>query len=231
MRGPKDEAIAKTIVFDVNETLLDLSALDPLFERAFGDAIVRRLWFARVLQSAFVSTIAGPYSDFGAIADDALDVVARLRGTELGTDDRSAILKALLSLPAHSDVAEGLGMLKGAGMRLVTLTNSTQKAVQAQLGSAGLLDYFDKAITVDDVRTFKPDARVYRHAEEVLGVGPGELMLVAAHDWDIAGAIAAGWSGAYVARPGMGVGALTPSPQITGADLVDVAGKILVADG
>jgi 2-haloacid dehalogenase len=215
------------IVFDVNETLLDLSALDPAFQSAFGDAGVRRVWFARVLQSAFVATIAGPYADFGAIAGDALDVVARLRGTDLSATDKKEILQGILSLPAHPDVTEGLGMLRDAGLRLATLTNSTRRAVTAQLTNAGLTEFFEHTITVDDVRAFKPDVRVYRHAEGVLGAGPDDLMLVAAHDWDIAGAVAAGWSGAYVARPGMGAGALTPAPAVTGADLVEVARGIL----
>ena len=72
--------MARTIVFDVNETLLDLTALDPLFERAFGRSGLRREWFAQLLQSAFVSIITDSYADFGTIGRAALHMVAQRNG-------------------------------------------------------------------------------------------------------------------------------------------------------
>ena len=80
--------MARVCVFDVNETLLDLRALDPLFERAFGDAGVRRSWFQQVLQSAFLATITGAYSDFGAIGAAALEMTAEREGVRLSEEDR-----------------------------------------------------------------------------------------------------------------------------------------------
>jgi 2-haloacid dehalogenase len=71
------------IVFDVNETLLDIGALEPHFGRAFGDALVLREWFSTVLLYSEVATLAGPYSDFGAIGGAALDMTAASRGTSL----------------------------------------------------------------------------------------------------------------------------------------------------
>jgi hypothetical protein len=64
--------MARVCVFDVNETLLDLGALDPHFERVFGDAGVRRAWFLQLLQSALVATVTGGYSDFGQVGAAAL---------------------------------------------------------------------------------------------------------------------------------------------------------------
>ncbi len=82
-------------VFDVMETLLDLRALDPHFERIFGDVSVRQAWFTQLLQTAFVSTITGDYKDFGAIGSAALEMVAARRGMTLSQEDRSSILSAM----------------------------------------------------------------------------------------------------------------------------------------
>jgi 2-haloacid dehalogenase len=84
--------MARVCVFDVNETLLDLGALDPHFERAFGDAAVRRAWFSQLLQSAFLATITGAYSDFGTIGGAALEMVAERQGVDLSDEDKQKIL-------------------------------------------------------------------------------------------------------------------------------------------
>jgi 2-haloacid dehalogenase len=220
----------KLIVFDVNETLLDLNALDPYFEKVFGRASIRSLWFATVLRNSLVSTITGQYDDFGKIAGASLDMTARQNGLVLSDEDRSTILGAIRSLPAHPDVVPGLEKLKSAGFRLFTLTNSPPQVVEAQLNNSGLAGYFEKSFSVDAVRMFKPAAEVYQMAARELDVPVEGIRLVAAHDWDVAGAVSAGCAAAFIARPGKVLNPLLPQPDIIGLDLVDVAEKILQAD-
>ena len=221
----------KTIVFDVNETLLDLSAMDPEFERVFGDPAVRGIWFAQVLQNSLVATLTGKYDDFGKIAGAALDMTAQRYGIELYQEDRSAILGRVRVLPAHPDVAAGLQRLKQAGFRLVTLTNSPPQVVEAQLKSSALAEYFEGSFSVDAIRRFKPDAEVYRMIARELGVPVDQVRLVAAHDWDVAGALMAGCAAAFIARPGKVLNPLMPAPDIVGKDLTEVAEMIIAADG
>lgn len=220
----------RAIVFDVNETLLDLRGLDPVFERLFGSAAVRDEWFAQLLQSALVSTITGPYIDFGTIGMAALETVGTRRGVTVTGEDREALGKAMRSLPPHPDVREALDRLRGAGYRLATLTNSPPRVAEAQIASAGLADLFEVLISADAVRRLKPAPEPYRHAAATLGVGIGDIRLVAAHGWDIAGALAAGCAAAFVARPGKVLDPLAPSPDIVGADLREVASRIVEAD-
>ncbi len=85
--------MSRICVFDVNETLLDLRALDSHFEHFFGDVTVRQAWFAQLLQSAFVSTITGDYKDFGTIGSTALDMIATRRGVTLSPEARTDILQ------------------------------------------------------------------------------------------------------------------------------------------
>src|SRR5947209_10438963 len=117
--------MVRICVFDVNETLLDLQALDAQFARVFGDANVRRTWFTQMLQNAFVSTITGPYRDFGQLGAAALDMMAARHGVTLTKEEQQAILGEMRRLPPHPEVREALAHLQQAGLRLVTLTNST----------------------------------------------------------------------------------------------------------
>ena len=214
-------------VFDVNETLLDLQALDAQFARVFGDANVRRDWFTQMLQNAFVSTITGPYRNFGQLGAAALDMMAARRGVTLTEEDQQAILGEMRRLPPHPETREALARLQQAGLRLVTLTNSTAQVAEAQIAHAGLSGYFEQLFSADAVQRLKPAPEPYRMVADRLGVGIGDLRLIAAHAWDIAGALRAGCAAAFVARPGMVLDPVVQRPDIVGADLLEVAERIL----
>jgi len=141
----------------------------------------------------------------------------------------SIILGGMLTLPPYPEVTESLARLGAAGIRLATLTNSTAEGAEAQLTNAGLIDYFDQVLSVDSVRQFKPATKTYRMAARELGVEASDLRLVAAHDWDIAGALRAGWAAAFVARSGMVLGSLSQRPDIVGGDLREVVDQILAS--
>jgi 2-haloacid dehalogenase len=219
--------MARVCVFDVNETLLDLGALDPHFERIFGDAGVRRAWFGQLLQSALVATVTDAYSDFGKIGGAALEMTAERQGVTLSVEDKRQILGGMRELPPHPEVAESLSRLRDAGLRLATLTNSTQQVAEAQMENSGLRGYFEQLLSADTVRHLKPAPEPYRMAAQTLGVDVGEIRLVAAHAWDVAGALRAGCAAAFVARPGMVLDPLVERPDVVGADLREVADRIL----
>ena len=217
-------------VFDVNETLLDLAAMDPHFQRIFGDAGVRRAWFTQMLQSALVSTVTGAYRQFGAHAMAALEMTAEQAGVELADGDKEAVAAQMRRLPAHPEVPDALRRLGEAGLRLAALTNSTEEVARAQLEFAGLLDAFDLVLSADMVRRLKPAPEPYQMAAERLGVAVGRVRLVAAHAWDVAGAARAGCATAFVAQPGKVLDPLVERPEIVGRDLTEVADAILAVD-
>ncbi len=222
--------MARVCLFDVNETLLDLGALDPHFERVFGDAGVRQSWFQQVLQSALVATVTGVYSDFGAVGAAALDMTAERQGIRLSEEDRGSILGGMRELPPHPEVPAALDLLRDAGLRLAALTNNTAEVAQAQLANAGLSDRFEKILSADTVRRLKPAPEPYRAAARSLGVETSQVRLVAAHAWDVIGAMRAGCAAAFVARPGMVLDPLAGPPDVVGADLSAVATSIIAAE-
>ena len=222
--------MARVCVFDVNETLLDLGALDPHFERVFGDASVRQTWFGQFLTSWLTAMVTGVYQEFGTIGGTALEMVAERQGVELSDEDKGQILSGMQELPPHPEVKENLGRLRDAGIRMATLTNSTQQVADAQLDNSGLSEYFDQVLSADAVKRLKPAPEPYRMAAESLGVEVGQIRLVAAHAWDVAGALQAGCAAAFVARPGMVLNPLFEHPDVVGADLREVADGILEAE-
>jgi len=222
--------MARVIAFDVNETLLDLGALDQDFVNIFGEAAVRREWFSQMLQSALVATVTGVYTDFGTTGIAALDMLAARHGINLTDADRQSIRESMRRLPPHLEVRASLERLRDAGLRMVTLTNSTEVVATAQITNAGLRDLFEQVLSADAVRRLKPAPEAYHMAAAQLGVPISEVRLVAAHAWDIAGALRAGCAAAFVARPGMVLDPLVERPDIIGSNLREIADQIIAVE-
>ena len=191
---------------------------------------MRAAWFNQMIQSALVATVTGAYSQFGALGMAALEMTAEQAGVELADDDREAVAAQMRRLPAHPEVAGALQRLRDAGLRLASLTNSTEEVARAQLEHAGLIDAFELVLSADTVggSSRRPSPTGWRPSGS--GWPSGEVRLVAAHAWDVAGAARAGCATAFVARPGKVLDPLVERPEIVGADLAEVADAILAAD-
>jgi 2-haloacid dehalogenase len=207
-----------------------MSALDPHFQRIFGDAAVRVEWFQTMLQSAFLTTITGPYKQFGEHFRAALAITALRRDLRVSPEDERAILAGVRTLPAHPDVRPALERLRSAGFRLAALTNSTTEVEEAQLRNAKLADLFEKALSADNGKRLKPAREAYENAARELGVAPPDIRMIAAHVWDVHGALRAGCAAAFVERPGTVWNPLLARPDIVGPDLGDIAERVVELD-
>jgi 2-haloacid dehalogenase len=214
------------LAFDVNETLLDLRALDAPFAAAFGDAALRPQWFALMLQVAFVGGLTGSYVDFTAAQRTALAMLAARQKVTISPKQADAIVNGMRTLPPHPEVRESLDRLH-ARFRLVALTNSPKDVAEAQMRNSGLRDLLEAVQSADEVRRLKPAPEPYRMVAERAGVPIGDVRLVAAHGWDIAGALAAGCRAAFVARPGAILYPHGPQPDVVAPDLARVADALL----
>ena len=214
------------LVFDVNETLLDLKALRPGFVEVFGSAEPMGEWFARMLHGSLVANHVGHYRPFGLIGAEALMVLALKRGVDVAPERVAEIVEGMRTLPAHPDVPDALERLRSAGFRLVTLTNGSADAAADQLRNAGIDGFFERAFSVDEVSRFKPAPEPYLHACALVGVEVDRAMMVAAHDWDIVGARAVGMPGCFLARPGVVWGLPDEPPDVVAADLAGVVEQL-----
>lgn len=219
--------MARVLLFDVNETLLDLRVLDPIFERAFGNETVRREWFGLVLRNAMMLTMIGDHRDFLAVGVASLDMLASQHQVSLRQSDRDAIRQTMSSLPPHDDVVANLERLHEAGYRMAALTNSPPEAAQRQLDHAGIAPFMEKIMSVEAVGRFKPAREVYEMAASELGISTPQMRMVAAHDWDVAGAMAAGCAGALLLRPGAALNPLVRTPDIVERDFHRLTERIL----
>jgi 2-haloacid dehalogenase len=216
----------RVLAYDVNETLLDLSALDADFSDVLGDAGLRPAWFQTMLQLSFVGGITGRYVDFTTAQHAALRMVAQRAGRTVSDADAERIVGGMRRLPAHPEVLLALEVLREAGYRQVTLTNSPLPVARAQLEHAGVIDRVDDVLSADEVSQLKPGRRPYELVAERTGVPLGEVMLVAAHAWDVSGALAAGARAAFVARPGMVPSPLGEQPELVVDDLAVLAEEL-----
>jgi len=207
----------RVIAFDVNETLLDLRALDGLF----GGAERRQAWFAQLLQLVFVGQITGRDISFPAASETALGIVG-------GGPDPDDLAAAMRRLPLHADVAPALDRLREGGLTLCALTNSPLESVSEALEHAGIADRFEAIISAEQAGRLKPAPEPYRLAAETFGVEVGDVTLVACHAWDCSGALAAGCEAAFVHRPGMVPAFVGGVPRVVGDDLGEVAAHLLV---
>jgi 2-haloacid dehalogenase len=218
------------LVFDVNETLIDIDSLAPLFGELFGDESVLREWFGQLVMYSMTITFAGHYVDFFTLGQGVLRMLGDVHGVDLTDDGVARLQTQMRTMPAHPDVVDGLTSLRDNGFRLVTLTNSPHRpGVRTPLDNAGLADLFERQLSVESVRAFKPSPSVYRYACQELGVAPGDCLMVAAHVWDVIGAQGVGMRGALITRPGnppLPVDGL-PQPDLVVADLRQLAERLI----
>jgi len=220
-----------TILFDINETVLDLTSLKPRFKAAFGNEAVTATWFSMLLHTSTVCALTGVKTDFATLAGAMLDTIAARLGVKLADGLRGEILGGFASLPPHADVIPALTRLRSAGYRTVAFTNSSLKLVTSQIEKAGLTKHYDQILSVEQTGSFKPDAKVYRFAAERLDRPIDELRLIAAHDWDTHGALTAGMLAAYIDRSGAPYHPLYQRPDVYATTMGEVAEQIIARDG
>lgn len=214
----------KVLFFDVNETLLDLASMRASVGEALGGREdLLPLWFSTMLHYSLVDSATGRYHGFGQIGVAALMMVAEGNGIEITPEAAlTAIATPLRSLPAHPDVHEGLQALKDQGYTLVSLTNSSNAGVAAQFEHTGLTKYFERRLSIEDIKLYKPNLGAFQWAVEQMGIEPEEGMLVAAHGWDVAGARAAGLQATFITRPGKVQYPLAIPPTYVVSDVLEL---------
>ncbi len=211
------------VLIDVNETLLDLSGLQPAFA-SLGLPEAGPLWFARTLRNGFALAASG---DCRSFADVARATLVSLDPARLKPRDAEVILDAFTRLTPHPDVAPGLRLLADAGLPVMTLTVGDAETVARIFDAHGLGDLVVGHLSAADFGRWKPAAAPYLAGCLALGLSPRDVVMVAAHSWDVHGAHRAGLRTAWITRLEQVRGDVFHPADIEGADLIAVAEHIV----
>src|ERR1700722_14263747 len=215
------------IVFDVNETVLDLQTMEPVFQRIFGDKRAMRLWFANLIMYSAALTVAVCYVPFTDIGSAVMKMLADTQGIKIDDTDREELKEKFSTMPPHKEVPAALAKLRDAGFRLFTLTDNLLEVQTRQLQHGGIVDFFERRFSADGVKHHKPSRQAYAYVEKELGADASRFCLIACHTWDTLGAVAAGWEAALIKRVGNDVLGVGPPPRIVGGDLNHVADQLI----
>ncbi len=216
------------IVFDVNETLLNLDTLRPTFDRIFNDSAAMRLWFAGLITYSEALTLSGVYVPFTDIGGAVLRMLATTRGATVSATDSEELTDRFATMSPHPEVPAALRRLRDNGFRLFTLTDNTLEISGRQLEHAGVIDMFERRFSVDEtVKRHKPAQEAYHSVAAALDLDPGDICLIACHVWDTIGAQSAGWQAALILREGNAPLDVGPQPNYIGGDLDEIAGQLI----
>ncbi|MGY4858701.1 haloacid dehalogenase type II [Cryobacterium sp. AP23] len=212
------------IVFDVNETLSNLGHMQARFVQVGAPAHLASAWFAALLRDGFALAAAGGAAPFSAIGSELLRGVLRDVPLLRSVDDAvEHVMAGFGSLSLHPDVTEGVRALKGAGLRLVTLSNGSAEVARTLLATDALVDDFEALLSVEEAGLWKPARAAYDYAAAACGVRPADLLLVAVHPWDIHGAARAGLATAWLNRSGDTYPSYFTAPDYTVTRLAELA--------
>ncbi|MBC7591923.1 MAG: haloacid dehalogenase type II [Salinibacterium sp.] len=215
------------IVFDVNETLSDMSPMEARFVEVGAPSHLARAWFAALLRDGFALAAAGGTTKFSVIGSHNLREMLRDLALTRSLDDAvNHIMDGLAALNLHPDIADGIHVLKRAGVRLVTLSNGSSELARTLLTRAKLDGEFEALLTVEDAPAWKPVRAAYHYAADTCGVEPADILLIAVHPWDIHGATQAGMSTGWLNRANATYPRFFAAPDYTARTLSELAIKL-----
>lgn len=216
--------LPRLIVFDVNETLSDMSELADRFAEVGAPESLAATWFAGLLRDGFALTSTGDNPSFAGLATESLGEVLRIHHVPDIAGGIDTIMAAFGALPVHPDVVDGVCALADLGIRLVTLSNGATSLAQGLFERNGISDRFERLLSVEDAPSWKPTDAAYQYALDQCDVPAEESLLVAVHPWDVHGARRAGLSAAYLNRTSAAYPAYFESPTIEVGSLTELAG-------
>lgn len=219
--------MSTTVTFDVIGTLFSLDRLrEALRSRGAPDRALE-LWFAQSLRDYFAFSHAGGYVPLKEVLTAALPRALGPLGVELDPDEAKAVMGTMAELDPGPGAREACTLLSDGGCTLVALSNGSVEATTGLLERAGMRDAFAAVRSCDEIEVSKPAGAAYAMAREA--AAGGELWMVAAHAWDIAGARRAGLRTAWVSYVEGEYLPAYPPPDIEADDLADAARRLLAA--
>ena len=194
--------MAITLAFDVYGTLIDTHGIVVLLGKhvAGKAAEFSRAWREKQLEYSFRRGLMQNYENFALCTSNALDYTCASFKLPLSAADKQELLDAYQVLPAFDDVKEGLAQAKEAGFRMFAFSNGSAQAVEKLLLHAGIRESFSDVVSVDEIKSYKPNPGVYCHFLRRAGATGANAWLISSNPFDVIGAISSGMRAAWVQR-------------------------------
>lgn len=191
-----------TIAFDVYGTLIDTGGVFDALQKKVGDKakVFMETWRSKQLEYSFRRGLMKNYVDFSVCTVNALDFACSQLNCNLTKEDKNELMHQYTILPAFSDVEEGLIKLKATNCRLFAFSNGSAAAVQNLLQNAGIDHLFDGVVSVEAVKTFKPDPAVYDYFLQKTNTAKANAWLISGNPFDVIGSVAAGFKSVWIQR-------------------------------
>ena len=225
----KEIYMANTLAFDVYGTLIDTHGVVVMLGKHVGDKAsdFSRAWREKQLEYSFRRGLMQNYENFAVCTSNALDYTCALFKIILSQNDKQELLDAYKVLPAFDDVREGLARANKSGFRMFAFSNGSGDAVEALLIHAGIRDFFIDVVSVDEMKSFKPNPAVYSHFLRRSGSTGANAWLISSNPFDVIGAISSGMRAAWVKRsPEALFDPWGIDPTLTVTSLLDLAQEI-----
>jgi len=190
------------LAFDIYGTLIDPHGVVDELARHVGERAQEfsGIWRDKQLEYTFRRGLMGRYENFVVCTRQALDYTDSLLQTGLDESAKTALMQVYRRLPAYADVPASLQALADDGLRMFAFSNGVADAVSGLLEHAGIDQYFEGVVSVDTLKTFKPDPEVYRHFIDVAATDAQNCWLVSSNGFDVIGAVSAGMKAAWLQR-------------------------------
>ncbi len=221
--------MAITLAFDVYGTMIDTTGVIKALERVVGDKApaFSQAWRDKQLEYSFRRGLMQNYVDFSLCTRQALEYTCQFIGVDLDAAAKDGLMGEYRVLPAFPDVDEGLSKLKSAGRRLFAFSNGSAAAVNGLLENAKIDGHFDGVVSVEDVRSFKPNPGVYAHFLRKSESTGAEAWMISGNTFDVIGALSAGMRAAWVKRsPNAIYDPWELEPTITVSGILDLYEKL-----
>lgn len=223
---PEPLKVPAVLLLDVYETLLDMSDVERRVNALLDSRRGYTIWFELFMQYCLVDNCTVQFHDFTAIAKATLQMAGHMLGRSLNEYDSTHVLELLKHLPVQEGVPRGLSLLNDLGFRMAALSNAPEHTVRHRMESTGLVSYFEKVLSAERVKKYKPCTDVYEWAAAQMNVPAAEVLVVSAHGWDIAGAANAGMQTVYLKQGRQVLYPLAPEPTLTCVTLEALADQL-----
>jgi 2-haloacid dehalogenase len=229
LKSRQKEESMTTLAFDVYGTLIDTHGVVTALEDLVGDhaKAFSNTWRDKQLEYSFRKGLMQNYETFAVCTSQALDYTCAYYGTNLRDEQKKDLMGLYRILPVFDDVKEGLTLLKAAGFRLYAFSNGAADALELLLNNAGIRDLFLDVVSVDDIKSFKPNPAVYSHFLRKSKATGGDAWLISSNPFDVIGSISAGMKAAWVKRsPDAVFDPWGIEPTMTVSSLIDLVGRM-----